>query len=451
MSKKIALIDGYGFVFRAYHSLPPLTRSDKVPVGAVYGFTNMLIKLLASLHVSHAAVVFDAGSKTFRHDIFPDYKANRPPCPEDLIPQFPIVRQAAESLNLSILEKTGFEADDIIATIAKKSAKEGFEVLIVSSDKDLMQLIDDNISMYDAMKNKIITAKEVEEKFFVAPSKVLDVLALMGDASDNIPGVKGIGPKTAAELILEFGNLENLLARTSEIKQEKRRQMLEGGIEKAKLSKILASLKEDVEVGISLSDLEVKAIEPHKLIAFLEDQGFRSLVERVKKEFNLSDIVIEKKGNLEEKKVKKTNFTQIKKIEILNQEIANEVYEKAILNGLATIDLYQENFLTISTTKNNSEILEIFFVEIAKSSNANLDLFSFEENKNVDQGFIYKLLEKILSEDSIKKIFFDFKDSAKKLLNILQDQINPAISLDKNFKSFADIIVISYYLFNILQ
>ena len=446
MSKKIALIDGYGFVFRAYHSLPPLTRSDKVPVGAVYGFTNMLIKLLASLHVSHAAVVFDAGSKTFRHDIFPDYKANRPPCPEDLIPQFPIVRQAAESLNLSILEKTGFEADDIIATIAKKSAKEGFEVLIVSSDKDLMQLIDDNISMYDAMKNKIITAKEVEEKFFVAPSKVLDVLALMGDASDNIPGVKGIGPKTAAELILEFGNLENLLARTSEIKQEKRRQMLEGGIEKAKLSKILASLKEDVEVGISLSDLEVKAIEPHKLIAFLEDQGFRSLVERVKKEFNLSDIVIEKKGNLEEKKVKKTNFTQIKKIEILNQEIANEVYEKAILNGLATIDLYQENFLTISTTKNNSEILEIFFVEIAKSSNANLDLFSFEENKNVDQGFIYKLLEKILSEDSIKKIFFDFKDSAKKLLNILQDQINPAISLDKNFKSFADISLINHLL-----
>ena len=175
MSKKIALIDGYGFVFRAYHSLPPLTRKDGTPVGAVFGFTNMLIKLLASLEVSHVAVVFDSGSKTFRNDIFPAYKANRPPCPEDLIPQFSIVREAAESLNLAILEKIGFEADDIIATLAKKYSADGDVVLIVSSDKDLMQLIDDRVSMYDAMKNKMITTKEVEEKFFVAPNKSIFV------------------------------------------------------------------------------------------------------------------------------------------------------------------------------------------------------------------------------------------------------------------------------------
>ena len=156
MSKKIALIDGYGFVFRAYFAIPPLNRKDGTPVGAVYGFTSMLIKLLASLHVTHVAVVFDSGSKTFRNDIYPEYKANRPPCPEDLKPQFPIIREAAESLNLAILEKIGFEADDIIATIAKKYAADDCEVVIVSSDKDLMQLVGGNISMYDAMKNKEI-------------------------------------------------------------------------------------------------------------------------------------------------------------------------------------------------------------------------------------------------------------------------------------------------------
>ena len=197
MTKKIALIDGYGFVFRAYHALPPLTRPDGTPVGAVYGFTNMLIKLLAGLDVSHVAVVLDAGAKTFRNEIFSDYKANRPPCPEDLKPQFAIVRQAAEALGLPILEKIGFEADDIIATIAKKSVEKGYEVLIVSSDKDLMQLVNKHVFMYDAMKNKFIGRDEVREKFTVEPERVVDVLALMGDSSDNVAGVRGIGPKTA--------------------------------------------------------------------------------------------------------------------------------------------------------------------------------------------------------------------------------------------------------------
>ena len=237
--KKIALIDGYGFVFRAYHSIPPLTRNDGTPVGAVFGFTTMLLKLLASLNVSHIAVVFDSGSKTFRNEIFPDYKANRPPCPEDLIPQFSIVRESAEALNIAILEQVGFEADDIIATIAKKSAKAGFEVVIVSSDKDLMQLIDENISMFDAMKNKSISFNEVHEKFSVEPDKVLEVLSLIGDASDNVPGVRGIGPKTASELINQFENIENLYENLDKIKQEKRRAMLVENKDNAFLSKKL--------------------------------------------------------------------------------------------------------------------------------------------------------------------------------------------------------------------
>jgi len=427
MSKKIALIDGYGFVFRAYHSLPPLTRSDGKPVGAVYGFTNMLIKLLAQLNVTHAAVVFDSGSKTFRNDIFPAYKANRPPCPEDLKPQFAIVREAAESLNLSILEKVGFEADDIIATIAKKSAAEGYEVLIVSSDKDLMQLVGDGVSMYDAMKNKIINRAEVKEKFLVEPEQVLDVLALMGDSSDNIPGVRGIGPKTAAELIIQFGDLENIFENLAEIKQEKRRQLLTDGVENARLSKVLADLKYDVELNTTLEELKIRALDPHKLISFLEVQGFRSLITRVQKEFKIDVLAVQNSSkNWEEnpkenfKPKSEIAFKDVKRTEILNEEEIDKIYKDAVLNGIATIDC-ENNFLTISTCKTGEEPKEIFYfplknsVEI-KTTNQTLDLFSFDESPIVQSEkteFGISVLGKILSDDSIKKVFFDAKEFIK--------------------------------------
>ncbi|OFW80896.1 MAG: DNA polymerase I [Alphaproteobacteria bacterium RIFCSPLOWO2_01_FULL_40_26] len=389
MSKKIALIDGYGFVFRAYHALPPLTRADGTQVGAVYGFTNMLIKLLAGLDVSHIAVVFDSGSKTFRNEIFPEYKANRPPCPEDLKPQFPLVRKTAESLNIPVLEKIGFEADDIIATIAKKSAANNYEVLIVSSDKDLMQLVDEHVFMYDAMRNKFIGKSEVKEKFFVEPNQLLDVLALIGDSSDNVPGVRGIGPKTAAELISQFGTLENLFDHLSEIKQEKRRQMLTDGIEKAQLSKTLITLKEDVELGISLKDLEIKAIDPHKLLIFLEEQGFRSLVTRVKKEFAIADNNIA---------TAKNSFDDVKKIKITNQKTIDELYQQAAKNGIAIIDL-QNDFLTISTCKTNESPQEIFYFETKTT-----DLFTTNEFTPNPQH-----LQNLLLNNSIKKISFNSK------------------------------------------
>ena len=341
--KKIALVDGYGFVFRAYHSLPPLTRSDKTPVGAVYGFTNMLIKLIAGLNVSHIAVVFDSGSKTFRNEIYPDYKANRPPCPEDLKPQFPIIRECAEALNLKVLEKIGFEADDIIATIAKKSAAAGFEVVIVSSDKDLMQLVDDHILMFDAMKNKILGHKEVSEKFFVEPKQVLDILSLIGDSSDNIPGVRGIGPKTAAELLAEFKTLENLFENLDSIKQERRRQLLLDGKESAFLSKKLATLDENVELGISLSDLAIKAIEPDKLINFLEIQGFRSLILKVKKEFGINDsqlpLRLTKSNELEKRK----NFTKSTESEQSQRKLASEI------DGIDVKNIINAEFIPIKT------------------------------------------------------------------------------------------------------
>ncbi len=424
--KKIALIDGYGFVFRAYHSLPPLTRPDGTPVGAVYGFTNMLIKLLAGLDVTHAAIVFDSGSKTFRNDIFPKYKANRPPCPEELIPQFPIVREAAESLNLTILEKAGFEADDIIATIARQYSSPENKVLIVSSDKDLMQLVNENVVMYDAMKNKMISDAEVKEKFFVAPNQVLDVLSLMGDTSDNIPGVKGIGPKTAAELIQQFGTLENIFANLDQIKQDKRRQLLSDGVENAKISKILAALKDDVELGISIEDLKIKSIDPHRLVSFLEMQGFRSLVLRVRKEFGISDDVkvapvsANSAPKITPKAEKEIYFRDVKISEITSAEMLDKINSQALLNGNATIDRHH-NFITISTAKIGETATEIFYFEnhdnakITTPIHAN-DLFSVHNDNqqtNASHSLTLADLEKIFVNDAITKVFFEAKSFLK--------------------------------------
>jgi len=401
--KKIALIDGYGFVFRAYHSLPPLTRSDKTPVGAVYGFTNMLIKLLAGLDVSHVAVVFDSGSKTFRNEIFADYKANRPPCPEDLKPQFPLVREAAESLSLPILEKIGFEADDVIATIAKKSVEKGYEVLIVSSDKDLMQLVSPHVFMYDAMKNKFIGRNEVYEKFSVEPNQVVDVLALMGDSSDNVSGVKGIGPKTAAELINEFGTLENLLSNLDSIKQAKRQQLLIEGQEGAKLSKILVSLRDDVDLGVDVDELKIHSFDPHKLISFLERQGFNSLITRVKKEFQIKDEV-KTTQKTSTKNDEEISFDSVKKTEITNLD---EITKQALQSGKVVID-FNENFLTISANQK-----EIFYSQ-NPTIHANYDATkSFEldlgQPRNKD-GIRLNDLAEILKNPAIKKIFFDAKN-----------------------------------------
>ena len=448
--KKIALIDGYGFVFRAYHSIPPLTRNDGTPVGAVFGFTTMLLKLLASLNVSHIAVVFDSGSKTFRNEIFPEYKANRPPCPEDLIPQFSIVRESAEALNISILEQVGFEADDIIATMAKKSAKDGFEVVIVSSDKDLMQLIDENISMFDAMKNKLISFNEVHEKFAVEPNKVLEVLALIGDSSDNVPGVKGIGPKTASELINQFENLENLYQNLDKIKQEKRRLMLAENKENAFLSKKLIRLEENVNLGIEIDDLKVRMIEPKKLIKFLENQGFRSLIYKVKKEFNIVEEAEDKnlfhdENNISEKinnSEKNNNFSQ-KKIIIDNKNIIEEIYQKSQKNGAVIIDFAiknnQFNFITLtpaSTLENNDETYFLNFENSAPKIHKNIDLLNFSESNNSSTNLDISITDfnKILFDNSIRKIFFNGKNFLRFYKNFLRENklniLHPIIIFD---------------------
>lgn len=279
MSKELFLVDGSGFIFRAYHALPPLTRPDGTPVGAVMGFCNMLSKLLSTHRDAHIAVIFDAGRRNFRNDIYAEYKAHRPPAPEDLVPQFPLMREAAEAFGLPTMEMEGFEADDIIATYAKLAEEQGTKVTIVSSDKDLMQLVRGDIKLMDPMKQIMIGAAEVFEKFGVTPDKVIDVQALCGDASDNVPGVPGIGVKTAAELINLYGTLESLLDNTANIKQPKRRETLETNAELARISKKLVTLRDDVPVPIPVQQLV--AGNQDNLAAFLEFQGFKSLASRL--------------------------------------------------------------------------------------------------------------------------------------------------------------------------
>ncbi|HBJ93675.1 MAG TPA: DNA polymerase I, partial [Hyphomonadaceae bacterium] len=236
------LIDASGYIFRAFHALPPLTRpSDGLPVGAIQGFCNMLWKLLEDLkgneRPTHFACVFDKGSYTFRNDMYPDYKAQRPPAPEDLVPQFPLMRDAARAFGTPAIEMEGYEADDLIATYAKQAEAAGARVTIVSSDKDLMQLVSDKVSLLDTMKNKRISFEEVMDKFGVTPDKVIDVQSLAGDSVDNVPGAPGIGVKTAAQLINEYGDVLTLLERAEEIKQPKRRQTLIDHAEKIKISR----------------------------------------------------------------------------------------------------------------------------------------------------------------------------------------------------------------------
>jgi len=302
----VYLIDGSGYIFRAYHALPPLTRkSDGLPVGAVQGFCNMLWKLLKDMKAgekpTHLAVIFDKSEQTFRKRIYPDYKAHRPDPPADLIPQFGLIRQATRAFNVACVEQSDFEADDLIATYAREAAEVGATVRIVSSDKDLMQLVRKGIALYDTMKDKEIGEPEVLEKFGVAPDKVVDVQALAGDSVDNVPGVPGIGVKTGAQLITEYGSLEELLARAAEIKQPKRRESLIQFAEQARISKLLVTLDQNVPVDHKLDTFLVDEPRASDLIGFCKTMEFSSLMRRVAADLSadaaaIDPIPVEVKG-----------------------------------------------------------------------------------------------------------------------------------------------------------
>ncbi|MDA9354623.1 DNA polymerase I [Amylibacter sp.] len=341
------LIDGSGFIFRAYHALPPLTRkSDGLPVGAVSGFCNMLFKIIedqkGSNAPTHLVVVFDAKGKTFRSDIYPEYKMNRPPAPEDLVPQFPLTRDATRAFGLACIEQEGFEADDIIATLAIKARDAGGHVTIVSSDKDMMQLVGNGVEMFDAMKNKRIGIEQVEEKFGVGPNRVIDVQSLAGDSVDNVPGAPGIGVKTAALLINEYGDLDSLLERASEIKQPKRRETLIENADQIRTSRELVTLKTDMEMDCLLDDFEVQAPDPEVVLKFLSEMEFRTMSARIANKLgvNAPEIILVDK-NINKNQIIDAEYIPITsdKYELINDiNVLNRWIEKIYQRGYVAVD-----------------------------------------------------------------------------------------------------------------
>ncbi len=335
----LVLIDGYGFVFRAFHACPPLIREDGLNVGAVYGFTSMLIKVILERSCSHLAVVFDSGGKNFRHEIFPAYKSHRPPAPPELIPQFPLVREAVSALNIDIIEKPGFEADDIIATFAKSASNQGIKVTIISSDKDLMQLIDDNIHMFDSLKSKTIKEAEVFEKFGVRPDQVTDVLALIGDRSDFVPGVPGIGAKGAAELIQQYNSLAELYQNIDQLPNNKRKLSLIENKDLAMLSYQLVKLNDSVITKESLDDLRIKISHIEQFKEFLRKHNFKSLYAKAEK--ICADFY--SKNGQHHNLIKNSKIVEFKNVNDLEMWLT----KKTALTGLLVL-IYEANLLCIT-------------------------------------------------------------------------------------------------------
>ena len=396
------LIDGSGYIFRAYYALPPLSRkSDGLPTGAVSGFCSMLFKLLEDSKSNqnlqkptHFAVIFDSARKTFRNEIYSDYKANRAEAPDDLAPQFEYIRKSVLAFNLPSVELLNYEADDLIATYTEKILKKGAKVTIVSSDKDLMQLYKKNVRIYDPMKNKFISEDDVLKKFGVNSSKVIDVQALAGDSSDNVPGVPGIGVKTAAELINKYGNLEKLLQSAHEIKQNKRRETLIENKEKALISKKLVTLKDDAPVNKNLEEFKLKDIDKDKLYNFLREMEFNRLLSSAISAYgepNLSNIKKEEKFH-NQKPIEKKDYFLISKLEQIDEWIkeAEETGEVAVDTETTSLDPHQADLVGISLSP---KIGKACYIPVGHKS-----------KKCLDKKLVLKKLKPLLEDPSIKKI-----------------------------------------------
>ena len=444
--KHIYLVDGSTYIFRAYHALPPLTRkSDGFPVGAISGFCNMLDKLIKGEreknNLTHLLVIFDASGKTFRNDIYPEYKANRSSPPEDLIPQFPVIRKATDAFNVTHVEMLGYEADDLIASYTKAALDEQMKVTIVSSDKDLMQLVKDDVSMLDTMKSRLIKKNEVIEKFGVEPNRVIDVQSLAGDSVDNIPGVPGIGIKTASLLINEYNNLDNLLEKASNIKQNKRRESLIKFADQARLSRELVTLKDDVELPIPIKNIEIQSINPEKLISFLKGMEFKTLTEKKAREFNL---------NLSEIKTDELNL-KFKEKEIIKTEVKNEqdlnnfelekystiFYKDELENWKKRI--IEKGYVAIDTETDSLSAVEASLIGFSLAIDVNDACYIPLRHDNADKQINFddaiEFLKSISADSSILKIFHNKKYDA-----LVLDKYNIKVN------SYDDTMLISYSL-----
>jgi len=404
------LIDGSGYIFRAYYALPPLSRkSDGLPTGAVSGFCSMLFKLLedsrsdGSIHKpTHFAVIFDSARKNFRNDIYSEYKANRTEAPEDLIPQFEYIRKSVQAFNLPSIELSNYEADDLIATYAKKIINAGARVTVISSDKDLMQLVSNNIRLFDPMKSKILGEKEVFEKFGVKPHQVIDVQSLAGDSSDNIPGVPGIGIKTASELINKYKTLDVLLKKAEEIPQNKRRETLIANKDKALLSRRLVTLKDDVPVQEDPSSFILKEVQKNKLYDFLREMEFNKLLSRA----------ISFYGETDNKKIHSNNpKSQSSKINVKGYE---SITSEKILDKWIKI-LNEQSIIAVDTETSSLNPLDADLVGISFSYAPNKACYipvAHKNTKGLKKEMVLRKIKPILEDPSIKKvgqnIKFDF-------------------------------------------
>jgi DNA polymerase-1 len=397
------LIDGSGYIFRAYYALPPLTRkSDGLPVGAVSGFCSMLFKLLEDSKSNenlqkptHFAVIFDAARKTFRNEIYSDYKANRSEAPDDLAPQFEYIRKSVVAFNLPSVDLPNYEADDLIATYVEQILAKGAKVTIVSSDKDLMQLYKKDVRLFDPMKNKFITSEDIVTKFGVGPEKVIDVQSLAGDSSDNVPGVPGIGVKTAAELINKYGTLEKLLDNAHEIKQNKRRETLLENKDKAIISKKLVTLMKDTPVERKIEEFQLKEIDKDKLYKFLREMEFNRLLSSVISAYGepeLGEIAIEAKNEKKQQNINKKNYHLITSEKEIDEWIkeAEEVGELAIDTETTSLDAHQADLVGISLS---TKIGKACYIPIGHKFKGCLKKES-----------VIKKLKPLLEDQSVKKI-----------------------------------------------
>jgi DNA polymerase-1 len=395
------LIDGSGYIFRAYYALPPLTRkSDGLPTGAVNGFCNMLFKLLEDSKSednnekpTHFAVIFDSARKNFRNEIYSDYKGNRSDAPDDLIPQFDYIRKSVEAFNLPSVELLNYEADDLIATYCESIISAGAKVTIISSDKDLMQLYKKNIRIYDPMKNKYIYDEDIQNKFGVEASKVIDVQSLAGDSSDNVPGVPGIGVKTAAELINKYKTLENLLNKAEEIKQNKRRQTLIENKDKALISKKLVTLKKDVPIKNKITDFKLKEIDKKKLYEFLREMEFNRLLSTAISTYGEMGFELDKKVKKnKDQKINNKNYKLIENEKDIDEYLreAEEQGEFAIDTETTSLDPHQADLVGISLS--------------TKLGNACYIPLGHTSKKNLNEKSVLKKIKPILEDKSIKKI-----------------------------------------------
>ena len=396
------LVDGSGYIFRAYYALPPLSRkSDGLPTGAVSGFSSMLFKLLEESRSddsenkpTHFAVIFDSARKNFRNEIYKDYKANRSEAPDDLVPQFDYIRKAVKAFNLPSIEQINYEADDLIATYAKQIVKAGAKVTIISSDKDLMQLVSNKVRLFDPMKSKVIGEKEVIEKFGVKPEQVIDVQSLAGDSSDNIPGVPGIGIKTASELIKKYKTLDNLLKRAEEIPQKKRKETLIENKDLALVSKKLVTLKEDVPIENKIEGFNIRNIEKDKLYDFLREMEFNRLLSQA----------IDFYGEPNERtNIKQDVKSKLKKIDITKYiTIKKEQELEKIINILE-----KKSLISIDTETSSLNPIEADLVGISICYSPNEAYYIPLKHKNdkcLDKTLVLKKIKKIFEDPSIKKI-----------------------------------------------